>query len=122
MIGADGVGSTVRAAAGISACVRDLEYLSYRTLLPRHPGDPVGSFPGYWSGTRRMAVAGCGTDRVYAFMFCHPDDLAARTLPGAEGAWAGWFPHLAGVVVRIDFQKSGARSVRAPASGGPRTG
>jgi 2-polyprenyl-6-methoxyphenol hydroxylase-like FAD-dependent oxidoreductase len=103
VVGADGIGSTVRSAVGIPARVRDLEYLSYRTLLPREPGDPAGSFPGYWSGTRRMAVAGCGPDRVYAFLFCRPDDRLARALPGAHGEWASSFPHLRGVLERIDF-------------------
>ncbi len=103
VVGADGIGSTVRDAVGIPARVRDLKYLSYRTLLPRRPGDPAGSFPGYWSGTRRMAVAGCGPDRVYAFLFCRPDDHAARALPGAHQEWIAAFPHLAGVVERIDF-------------------
>ncbi|HEX3978336.1 MAG TPA: NAD(P)/FAD-dependent oxidoreductase [Solirubrobacteraceae bacterium] len=103
VVGADGIGSTVRSAVGIAARVRDLEYLSYRTLLPREPGDPAGSFPGYWSGTRRMAVAGCGPDRVYAFLFCRPDDRSARALPGAPREWTAAFPHLAGVIERIDF-------------------
>jgi 2-polyprenyl-6-methoxyphenol hydroxylase-like FAD-dependent oxidoreductase len=105
VIGADGIGSTVRRAVGIPGRVRDLQYLSYRTLLPRHPGDPAGSFPGYWSGTRRMAVAGCGPDRVYAFLFCRPDDRAARALPEAHREWSEAFPHLAGVVERIDFRE-----------------
>jgi 2-polyprenyl-6-methoxyphenol hydroxylase-like FAD-dependent oxidoreductase len=105
VVGADGIGSTVRAAVGIAARVRDLKYLSYRTLLPREPGDPAGSFPGYWSGTRRMAVAGCGPDRVYAFLFCRPDDRSARALPGAHRAWEDSFPHLRGVLERIDFRE-----------------
>lgn len=105
VIGADGIGSTVRPAVGIPARVRDLEYLSYRTLLPREPGDPTGSFPGYWSGTRRMAVAGCGPDRVYAFLFCRPDDRRARALPGAHREWEASFPHLRGVLERIDFRE-----------------
>ncbi len=105
VVGADGIGSTVRAAVAIPSRVRDLEYLSYRTLLPRQPGDPAGSFPGYWSGTRRMAVAGCGPDRIYTFLFCRPDDGAARALPGARREWTAAFPHLAGVVERIDFNE-----------------
>ena len=105
VVGADGIGSTVRSAVGVPARVRDLRYLSYRTLLPRRSGDPAGSFPGYWSGTRRMAVAGCGPDRVYAFLFCRPDDRPARELPGAHGEWIAAFPHLAGVVERIDFHE-----------------
>lgn len=105
VVGADGVGSTVRAAVGIPARVRDLQYLSYRTLLPRRVGDPAGSFPGYWSGTRRMAVAGCGPDQVYAFLFCRPDDRLARELPGARSQWIGAFPHLSGVLERIDFRE-----------------
>jgi 2-polyprenyl-6-methoxyphenol hydroxylase-like FAD-dependent oxidoreductase len=105
VVGADGVRSTVRSAVGLPARVRDLEYLSYRTLLTREPGDPAGSFPGYWSGTRRMAVAGCGPDRVYAFLFCRPDDPSARALPGARREWARSFPQLAGVVERIDFDE-----------------
>jgi len=103
VVGADGIGSTVRAAVAIPARVRDLQYLSYRTLLPRRPGDPAGTFPGYWSGTRRMAVAGCGPERVYAFLFCRPDDRAARDLPGAQREWSTAFPRLAEVVERIDF-------------------
>jgi 2-polyprenyl-6-methoxyphenol hydroxylase-like FAD-dependent oxidoreductase len=102
VIGADGIGSTVRGAVGIPAHVRDLEYLSYRTLLPRVPGDPAGSFPGYWSGSRRMAVAGCGASNVYAFLFCRPDDHRARTAPGAIDEWRRSFPDLAGVLERID--------------------
>lgn len=105
VVGADGIHSTVRDAVGIPARVRDLEYLSYRTLLPRAPGDPAGSFPGFWSGTRRMAVAGCGAEHVYVFLFCRPDDRDARAMPGAHAEWAGSFPHLRGVVERIDFRE-----------------
>jgi 2-polyprenyl-6-methoxyphenol hydroxylase-like FAD-dependent oxidoreductase len=105
VVGADGIGSTVRGAVGIPGRVRDLEYLSYRTLLPRMSGDPAGSFPGFWSGTRRMAVAGCGPGHVYAFLFCRPDDRAARALPTAHGEWARSFPHLRGLVERIDFRE-----------------
>jgi len=105
VVGADGIHSTVRNAVGIPARVRDLEYLSYRTLLPRAPGDPAGSFPGFWNGTRRMAVAGCGAEHVYVFLFCRPDDRDARAVPGAHAEWAGSFPHLRGVVERIDFRE-----------------
>jgi 2-polyprenyl-6-methoxyphenol hydroxylase-like FAD-dependent oxidoreductase len=105
VVGADGIHSTVRRALGIPARVRDLKYLSYRTLLPRAPGDPAGRFPGYWSGTRRMAVAGCGPNHVYAFLFCRPDDRAARALPRAHREWTEAFPHLRGVVERIDFRE-----------------
>jgi 2-polyprenyl-6-methoxyphenol hydroxylase-like FAD-dependent oxidoreductase len=111
VIGADGIGSTVRGAVGIPARVRDLEYLSFRTLLPRVPGDPAGSFPGYWSGSRRMAVAGCGTSNVYAFLFCRPDDLRARTAPDALDEWVNSFPDLAGVLERIDFRRSEWRPI-----------
>lgn len=103
VVGADGIRSTVRPAVGTPARVRDLHYLSYRTLLPRRPGDPEASFPGYWSGTRRMAVAGCGPDHVYAFLFCRPDDRAARELPTAQREWTTSFPHLAAAVGRIGF-------------------
>jgi 2-polyprenyl-6-methoxyphenol hydroxylase-like FAD-dependent oxidoreductase len=105
VIGADGVGSTVRAQVGIPARVRDLGYLSYRTLLPRAPGDPAGSFPGWWSGTRRMAVAGCGPDQVYVFLFCRPDDRAAYEGPAACEQWVRAFPQLEDVVRRLDFSQ-----------------
>lgn len=105
VVGADGIWSTVRPAAGIESRVRDLEYLSYRTLLPRVPGDPVGSFPGYWSASRRIAIAGCGPDHVYVFLFCRPDDHAARELPGAHAEWQRAFPRQASVLARVSFDQ-----------------
>ena len=79
----------------------DLQYMSQRVLIPRVAGDPVSTFPGYWKGSRRIAVAGCGAGYLYVFMFCRPDDRDAWAEPLDHGLWTASFPHLRDVIERI---------------------
>lgn len=110
VVGADGINSTVRNALGVDAKLTDLRYISRRALVPRVPGDEAGAFPGYWRGNRRMAVAGCGPEFMYAFMFCPPSDKS-----GYEGdyrpSWKRAFPEFASIIDRLP-QESDSRPIR----------
>jgi 2-polyprenyl-6-methoxyphenol hydroxylase-like FAD-dependent oxidoreductase len=101
VIGADGIGSAVRGSLGVEARVNDLEYVSQRVLIPRTEADAHGSFPGYWNGSHRIAVAGCGARHMYVFMFCRPDDTEAWATPLRRDIWIASFPHLKHVIERI---------------------
>ena len=52
-----------------------------------------------------MAIAGCGPGHVYVFLFCRPDDQAARALPGAHADWQRVFPRQASVLARVPFDQ-----------------
>jgi hypothetical protein len=68
--------------------------MSLRVLIPRVPSDPIGFYPGYWSGSRRVGFVGCGPEYLYAFLFCRPDDevgcrmpLDRRSTANPTGTW-----------------------------------
>jgi 2-polyprenyl-6-methoxyphenol hydroxylase-like FAD-dependent oxidoreductase len=101
VVGADGISSTVREALRIPSTLTDLRYISRRALVERRAGDRGGVFPGYWNGSRRMAVSACGPDHLYVFMFCTPRDRAGYEGAGYRASWAAAFPDLAGVIERV---------------------
>lgn len=52
-----------------------------------------------------MAIAGCGPDHVYVFLFCRPNDDAARALPSARADWQRAFPRQTSLFARIPFDE-----------------
>ncbi len=95
--------------------MRDLRYVSRRVLIPRRAGDPGGTFPGYWSGSRRIGIAGCGPALLYVFLFCRPDDADGCAVPLNVASWTASFPHLRDVIERIpaDCERRGITEVVA---------
>jgi 2-polyprenyl-6-methoxyphenol hydroxylase-like FAD-dependent oxidoreductase len=101
IIGADGIYSTVRSSLQIPTKITDLQYMSRRTLISRRAADPGGVFPGYWSGSRRMAISGCGPEHLYVFMFCTPRDRRGYADPDYRRSWIEAFPQLSDVIERL---------------------
>jgi 2-polyprenyl-6-methoxyphenol hydroxylase-like FAD-dependent oxidoreductase len=116
VLGADGISSAVRTALRIPARVTDLGYMSRRALVERSACDRGGVFPGYWNGSRRMAVSGCGPDHLYVFMFCTPRDRSGYQGPDQRRSWSRAFPELAGVIERLpdDAEWRPIHEVRCP--------
>jgi 2-polyprenyl-6-methoxyphenol hydroxylase-like FAD-dependent oxidoreductase len=111
VVGADGIGSRIRTAMGFNSVSRDLRYVSKRTLIPLTADDPRGSFPGYWSRSRRIGVGPCGSGLLYVFLYCRPDDQRGCAIPLDRESWTSSFPRLAHVFGRINDEDVDVRRV-----------
>ena len=104
IIGADGVGSRVRASLaqyGITSTRRDLRAGSLRYIIDRVESDPVDTMPEWISGNRRVGLLPLSEGKMAMYMFCPPSDLAGRRLPLDRDSWERSFPQLSGVFARL---------------------
>ncbi|GAA1142252.1 NAD(P)/FAD-dependent oxidoreductase [Nocardioides aquiterrae] len=82
-----------------------LEYLDEgytRLLIPRRPEDPPTEIIEHWSGSRRLLYDPCTDDLNYVCLCCNVDDDRGRDVPVDKESWVESFPHLGGIIERID--------------------
>jgi 2-polyprenyl-6-methoxyphenol hydroxylase-like FAD-dependent oxidoreductase len=102
VLGADGAFSRVRDSLLLA---RKLVYLDEgytRLLIPRRPEDPPSQIVEHWSGSRRLLYDPCTDDLNYICLCCNVDDDAGRQVPVDKESWLESFPHLGGIIERID--------------------
>lgn len=106
VVAADGVNSRLRESLGLLKSRRRLADGAIRMLIPRShedlPGEDLGKYIEFWSGTRRILYTPCNDRDLYLALSCLNNDLRAKSLPIDKPLWQGSFPHLAKLLGRID--------------------
>ena len=101
VIGADGFESAVRDSLGLTKSKRILSSRARRLLIPRTSEDPDTINVEYWSGSRRLGVTPCGTDKTYVYLFCRVDDEVGGSVPLNQESWIASFPRVPTVIERV---------------------
>lgn len=102
VVAADGVFSRVRESMLLTQRVDYLDEGYTRLLIPRRDGDPATEITEYWSGSRRLLYDPCTDEVNYVCLCCNVDDEAGRRVPVDKESWLESFPHLGGILERID--------------------
>ncbi|MHA6794310.1 FAD-dependent oxidoreductase [Pseudonocardia bannensis] len=102
VVAADGVFSRVRESMLLTERVDYLDEGYTRLLIPRRPEDPSTEITEYWNGSRRLLYDPCTDEVNYVCLCCNVDDEAGRRVPVDKQSWLGAFPHLGGIIERID--------------------
>jgi 2-polyprenyl-6-methoxyphenol hydroxylase-like FAD-dependent oxidoreductase len=102
VIAADGVFSRVRESMLLTRRVDYLDEGYTRLLIPRRPEDPPTEITEYWHGSRRLLYDPCTDEVNYVCLCCNVDDEAGRRVPVDKESWLESFPHLGGIIERID--------------------
>lgn len=111
-VAADGVFSRVRESLLLSRRVDYLDEGYTRLLIPRRDGDPETRVTEYWSGSRRLLYDPCTDEVNYICLCCNVDDEAGRRVPVDKASWLEAFPHLGGIIERIDDAGRWDRAMR----------
>ena len=103
VVGADGIGSTVRESLGIEAKRTDFNYGILRVLLNQETlrTDVVTD---YWSMSpraRRILSVPCDDSSLYLALMCAADDHDAAGLPFQLDTWSAAFPELESTLQKI---------------------
>jgi 2-polyprenyl-6-methoxyphenol hydroxylase-like FAD-dependent oxidoreductase len=101
VIGADGVHSPVREAAGLTKLKKPLNDGGGRHLIPRLPSDVSNMIIEQWDGGRRIGIVPCTRDQVYIYLCCPGSDREAVDQEHSLDAWRTSFPNLTGYIDRI---------------------
>jgi 2-polyprenyl-6-methoxyphenol hydroxylase-like FAD-dependent oxidoreductase len=101
VVGADGVGSRVREAVGLTMGVRDLKDGCGRHLIERRPQDASGSIIEQWKGGRRIGIVPCSPQYVYIYLCCPENDIAGRNQQYDLSVWKESFPAYEHYIERI---------------------
>lgn len=102
VLAADGAFSRVRESLLLSQRIDYLDEGYTRLLIPRRDGDPPTEITEYWNGSRRLLYDPCTDDLNYVCLCCNVDDEAGRRVPVDRASWLESFPHLGGIIERID--------------------
>jgi 2-polyprenyl-6-methoxyphenol hydroxylase-like FAD-dependent oxidoreductase len=102
VVGADGVGSVVREALGLTREREPLGSGGMRFLLTRADKDPVRAAFEYWKGSRVVGILPCSRDMIYVYFGVNFDDVRGRAAPLDRDTWTASFPRLEGVFRRIE--------------------
>lgn len=102
VVAADGAFSRVRESLLLTQRVDYLDEGYTRLLIPRREEDPPTEITEYWNGSRRLLYDPCTDDLNYVCLCCNVDDEAGRRVPVDTESWLETFPHLAGIIGRID--------------------
>lgn len=102
VVAADGVFSRVRESMLLTQRVDYLDEGYTRLLIPNRPEDPATEITEYWNGSRRLLYDPCTDEVNYVCLCCNVDDEAGRRVPVDKNSWLESFPHLAGIIERID--------------------
>lgn len=103
VVGADGIGSTVRESLGIPSRRADFNYGIIRVLLELDEVQ-TDTVTDYWSMLplpRRILAVPCNRRHLYLAMMCAADDKDAAGLPFQVSTWKIAFPQLSQALERI---------------------
>lgn len=103
---ADGAGSRLRDALGISWSRRWLADGAIRIVVPRRPEElthpDAHKNIEYWSGHRRILIAPCSDTELYVALTTLDRDEIAKRLPIDKALWTRSFPTLGPLIDRLD--------------------
>ena len=108
VVAADGINSRIRDSLGLlESRIRHADGC-IRVMIPR-TAEEAGSEEGrkfieHWSGTRRILYTPCSRSELYLALTALDTDREAKAIPLRKNVWKASFPHLAGVIDRIDDQ------------------
>jgi 2-polyprenyl-6-methoxyphenol hydroxylase-like FAD-dependent oxidoreductase len=102
IVGADGIGSLVRAQAGLERSAGRMRNGSTRILVPRKPTDTMDTSGEYWREHNRVLVAPVSQDIMYMCASSREDDTRGTALPFDAAYWSALFPELAHFFSRVD--------------------
>ena len=102
VVAADGAFSRVRESMLLTRRVDYLDEGYTRLLIPRRDEDPPTEITEYWNGSRRLLYDPCTDEVNYVCLCCNVDDEAGRRVPVDKESWLESFPHLDGIIERID--------------------
>jgi 2-polyprenyl-6-methoxyphenol hydroxylase-like FAD-dependent oxidoreductase len=105
VVGADGIGSSVRQSLGLAFSRKALPDGSIRLVIPR-TAEEKESVEGntnieWWSDRRRVLYIACNPTDLYLALTVFDWDAEAKALPLRPDVWARTFPHLHDVFARI---------------------
>jgi len=101
IIGADGLGSTVRMQSGLGGPPKYMNSGSTRVLVPRRANDLPHTSCEYWRGHKRVLLMPMSEDTLYVCLSSREDDRRGTALPVDRDYWRAGFPELADVFARI---------------------
>ncbi len=106
VLAADGIHSRVRDSLRLPMRRQPLADGAIRIMIPRSVEEaqtPDGKMNvEYWSGTRRILVAGCSDTELYVALTALDSDSEAKTLPIKKNVWKKSFPFLDALIDRLD--------------------
>lgn len=106
IVGADGVGSAVRASLPMRSGFRVLPTIIDRFLVEGREFTPEDKTVEHWSGNRRIGVTPAGPRQTYVYMVAPERDAIARRLPLDVADWSLRFPQLAGLMAVLGREPS----------------
>jgi 2-polyprenyl-6-methoxyphenol hydroxylase-like FAD-dependent oxidoreductase len=101
IVGADGIGSIVRAQSGLETGADFLENGSTRVLVPRKEGDTIDTSGEYWRGHKRILVAPVNKEIIYLCASSREDDPRGVAMPLDAAYWSESFPELRDLLYRV---------------------
>ena len=101
IVGADGLGSIVRAQAGLQVQAGRMANGSTRILVPLADGDPREGSIEYWRGHKRVMVCPVGNNITYFCASSREDDARGVAIPFDIPYWTECFPELARLFSRV---------------------
>lgn len=101
IVGADGIGSTVRDRLGLTRKAVQLPNGSTRILVPRLESDRADRSIEYWRKDKRVMVVPCGGS-TYLCASSRESDARAVALPFDVDYWTSCFPELGELFARVD--------------------
>jgi 2-methyl-3-hydroxypyridine 5-carboxylic acid dioxygenase len=105
-VGADGVGSAVRASLGLTSFQRTCSDGAIRMLVPRLPSEREGreaaDVRAYFAATgQRILITPCDGENLYLAFITKTDDARRTELPINQAAWREVFPALRSLIGRV---------------------
>lgn len=108
VVGADGVGSSVRRSLGLEPRRTSFDFGVTRLLVARGESDVPGTDPdnviNFWSRDHRILYVPCNAQELYLALGARHSDRAGTAIPVRKDVWSGAFPFLANVIGRIGEQ------------------
>jgi 2-polyprenyl-6-methoxyphenol hydroxylase-like FAD-dependent oxidoreductase len=109
VVGADGVGSSVRESLGLTKRRRYFQAGAIRMLVSRTLDErraAEGRLTRHHLGLnhRRVLYSACAEDAVYLALGTVVDDAAGTRIPVDKEAWMDWFPELSPLIARIGME------------------
>jgi len=108
VVAADGINSQLRDSVGLLKSRTRHADGCIRVLIPRTAEEAATEegqkYVEYWSGTRRILYTPCSKADLYLALTALDTDEAAKAIPLRKAVWKTSFPHLAGLIDRIEDQ------------------